>query len=139
MTLCRMDEDSVAELKQVAWLEVTGSTPKDVVIGKEYKVGFRVSLRPDAFGWEGREVYIMAKIGKRGTVSFKKVNFEGKSQGMPLPFDIPEDKLVITVTPKETAVPSDDCKLYFGMYEVWSKMWKGGLKIHHAFVVMVDE
>uniref|UniRef100_A0A1U7W917 Uncharacterized protein LOC104223875 n=1 Tax=Nicotiana sylvestris TaxID=4096 RepID=A0A1U7W917_NICSY len=24
----------------------------------------------------------------------------------------------------------DADKLYFGLYEVWSKRWKGGLKIH---------
>ncbi|KAG6395875.1 hypothetical protein SASPL_142008 [Salvia splendens] len=29
---------------------------------------------------------------------------------------------------------SDDGKLSFGLYEVWSGKWKGGLKIHHAFV-----
>lgn len=96
---------------------------------------FNVSLRADAFGWDECNVYIMAKIGKKGKFSFKKLSLNnGKSRGDK--FYIPEDGLKIQVKPNENS--SADCKLYFGMYEVWSRRWKGGLKIHHAFVEKTD-
>ncbi|KAK0578398.1 hypothetical protein LWI29_009767 [Acer saccharum] len=42
-------ETEVAELKQVSWLEITGSV--DVKAGKTYAIEFQVSMKPDAFGW----------------------------------------------------------------------------------------
>lgn len=68
-------------------MEVTGSTEKEVVPGKEYKVGFVVSLRPDAFGWDDCSVYIMAKIGKRGVSLSRKSVLQANLQiSQNLPF-----------------------------------------------------
>ncbi|XP_022994899.1 protein PHLOEM PROTEIN 2-LIKE A9-like [Cucurbita maxima] len=124
-------EDSFAELKQVNWLEVTGSTPKNLKIGAWFKVSFNVTLRPNAFGWDECNVYIMAKIGKKGHYSFKKLNLNVKQpEGR---FNIPHNELKIKVAkPKNGS--EEDLKLYFGMYEVWSNRWKGGLRIYHALV-----
>jgi hypothetical protein len=95
-----------AELIQVCWLEVTGSLQLEA--NKTYEVGFKVSLTPDAFGWNGCPVYVMAKFVEE---PYQK---------------IPEQVLSIKSETENT--------LYFGLYEVWSGKWKGGLKIHEAFV-----
>lgn len=121
------EEDSFAELKQVNWLEVTGSTSEEVEVGKWFKVSFNVTLRPNAFGWDESNIYIMAKIGKKGRFRFKKLNLHKKDPDKR--FNIPQNELKIEV-PKS----AEDPILYFGMYEVWSNRWKGGLRIHHALV-----
>ncbi|CAK9311638.1 unnamed protein product [Citrullus colocynthis] len=130
-------QEGFAELKQVCWLEVTGSTEKELVPGKQYEVRFVVSLRPDAFGWDDCSVYIMAKIGKKGSFSYKKISLAGKPTDL-TKFTIPndDDKLTIEVADPKEPKPSenDDLELYFGLYEVWTNRWKGGLRIHHAFV-----
>ncbi|KAK1556909.1 hypothetical protein Q3G72_014410 [Acer saccharum] len=79
--------ETAAELKQVCWLEITGSV--DVKAGNRYTIEFLVSMKPDAFGWSGCPVFMMAK---------------------------------------------DSNKLFFGLYEVWSGKWKGGLLIHNATI-----
>nr|AWL54297.1 phloem protein 2-12 [Boehmeria nivea] len=114
-----------AELIQVSWLEVTGSTPLDV--GSKYKINFELSLKPDAFGWNGCQVYIMAKVGKKGKYKWKKISLKD-----PKPALYPADSTleVETITEDEKKDPT----LYFGLYEVWSGKWKGGLLIHHAVV-----
>lgn len=116
-----------AELFQVSWLEVTGcvSNTEDK---KEYEVGFNVSLTPDAFGWSGSPVYILVKRGK-----------EGKFKGHKFTLDTPKENADIkaTVAKLEDGSGNDDdekTKVYFGFYEVWRGKWKGGLKIHHAFI-----
>ncbi|XP_038896030.1 protein PHLOEM PROTEIN 2-LIKE A9-like [Benincasa hispida] len=129
------NEDSFAELKQVCWLEVTGSTEKDVLVEEKYKVGFVISLRPDAFGWDDCSVYIMAKIGRRGNYSFKKMSLAALPTGKRI--TIPDDDQLIIQVPAFKP-DNDDLKLYFGLYEVWTNRWKGGLRIHHAFVEIVE-
>lgn len=99
-------------------------------------MGFNVSLRPDAFGWDECIVYIMAKIGKRGRFSFKKLSLDKESTDTP--FNIPKDELIIRM-PDEVAAAGDDKKIYFGLYEVWTKRWKGGLRIYHAYVEEIVE
>jgi hypothetical protein len=112
-----------AELIQVCWLEVTGSLQLEA--NKTYEVGFKVSLTPDAFGWNGCPVYVMAKFGKRGKYSWKRATL--KTDKVEEPYQkIPEQVLSIKSETENT--------LYFGLYEVWSGKWKGGLKIHEAFV-----
>ncbi|KAF3450038.1 hypothetical protein FNV43_RR06117 [Rhamnella rubrinervis] len=109
---CR-EKDGPADLIQVSWLEVTGTTdPLDV--GK-YEVGFRVTIKVDAFGWKNCQVFLMAKVGKKGRYNWKKVSLEGLNNK-----EIPEDKFQIDVKPE-----NDDKQLYFGLYEVWSGKWKG--------------
>ena len=46
------------------------------------------------------------------------------------PFVIPGKDLIVDTDDKN--------KISFGLYEVWSGMWKGGLKIHDARVVEID-
>ncbi|XP_022955086.1 protein PHLOEM PROTEIN 2-LIKE A9-like [Cucurbita moschata] len=128
------DPSAAAELLQVSWLEVTCSTD-NVEAGKSYRVGFNVSMAPAAFGWKGCDVYIMAKIGKAGRFVYKKMSLENKCS-VPNKFSMPEEGLIITVKPPPSSL-GDHC-LYFGMYEVWSGRWKGGLKIHHAFVEQIN-
>ncbi|XP_071920284.1 protein PHLOEM PROTEIN 2-LIKE A9-like isoform X2 [Coffea arabica] len=115
-----------AELLQVSWLEVAGSVDADPQ--KTYDVSFRVSLTPDAFGWGSYPIYIMVKRGKFGKFDWKKVyltNCDGINR--------------IHLTGKSVQngrenQGSTDRKLYFGLYEVWSGKWKGGLKIHDVTI-----
>lgn len=86
-----------------------------------------MTLRPNAFGWHESNIYIMAKIGKKGRFSFKKLNLHNRQPDER--FNIPHNELKI-----EVAKSAEDPILYFGMYEVWSNRWKGGLRIHHALV-----
>ncbi|XP_023541318.1 protein PHLOEM PROTEIN 2-LIKE A9-like [Cucurbita pepo subsp. pepo] len=125
------ENSRVAELKQVSWLEVTCSTDK-VEFGKRYKVGFNVLLRPDAFGWKGLDVYVMAKVGKAGKFFPKKVS---------LGDDHPKQKFIIPKTPLVISIDRSTAKeksIHLGLYEVWSSKWKGGLEIHNAFIEKVD-
>ncbi|KAM4088211.1 hypothetical protein ACB094_07G053500 [Castanea mollissima] len=115
-----------AELIQVSWLEVTGTY--EGVKGKTYEIGFEVSLTPDAFGWNGCHVYVMAKVGKRGKYSWKRSSLENPKSGN---FQIPFETLSIKVDDNPS---NTDNKIYFGMYEVWSGKWKGGLKIYNAVI-----
>ncbi|KAL2484121.1 Protein PHLOEM PROTEIN 2-LIKE A9 [Forsythia ovata] len=114
-----------AELLQVSWLEVSssvdGTNPQ-----KNYEIGFSVSLKADAFGWNKYPVYIMMKRGKEGEFSWKKVFLNTNNGNVNQAFEI-SGKLM-------KAADSTDTKIYFGLYEVWSGKWKGGLQIHHAFV-----
>ncbi|XP_031256713.1 protein PHLOEM PROTEIN 2-LIKE A9-like [Pistacia vera] len=117
--------DEPAELVQVSWLEVTGSVT--VTKGKKYKIWFKVSLKDGAFGWNGCPVFMMAKIGKKGRYSWKRIKpldqFYGNNNK-----EIPEEGF-------EMDVPENgDDQLFFGLYEVWSGKWKGGLLIHEAII-----
>ncbi|EXC24753.1 hypothetical protein L484_018467 [Morus notabilis] len=120
-----------AELIQVSWLEVTGTTDP-LNEEKSYKISFELSLKPDAFGWNGCQLYLMAKLGRRGRYKWTKVTF--KDQPNNRPFTVPAEDFVIKVPPSTDA---EDRKLYFGLYEVWSGKWKGGLEIHKAEVAEV--
>lgn len=94
--------------------------------GKKYQIGFKISLKADAFGWSGSPVFMMAKLGKKGRYTWRKMrplDQLGNNEA-----EIPEDKLEISVG------QLDDKQLYFGLYEVWNGKWKGGLLIHHAFI-----
>ncbi|KAM6575155.1 protein PHLOEM PROTEIN 2-LIKE A9 [Cannabis sativa] len=127
-------KNPTAELIQVSWLEVTGSTAS-LETGKKYKIQFFLSLKSDAFGWNGCQVYLMAKIGKRGKYKWSKIvlkdqNTTNSGQGTPFP----SEEFVIEVPDNVTDA---DKKLYFGLYEVWSGKWKGGLQIHKAVVSKV--
>ncbi|XP_062162761.1 protein PHLOEM PROTEIN 2-LIKE A9-like isoform X3 [Alnus glutinosa] len=119
-------EEDLAELIQVSWLEITGSY--ELELKKTYEVGFKVSYTPEAFGWNGCPVYVMAKFGKKGKYIWKRAKLTDKAEKMP--FEISEQALRITSDTENT--------LYFGLYEVWSGKWKGGLKIHEAFIKKVD-
>ncbi|KAL8491169.1 hypothetical protein ACS0TY_022991 [Phlomoides rotata] len=127
------DEESPAVLHQVCWLEVRGCV-RNVKPDKEYEVGFNISLTPDAFGWGSSKVFILVKRGQNG--KFKPTKFDLESS------IIKENTNIRVKVPaadvEKTGQNSDDLELHFGMFEVWSGKWKGGLKIHYAFVRQSD-
>ncbi|XP_057465121.1 protein PHLOEM PROTEIN 2-LIKE A9-like [Actinidia eriantha] len=119
----RTEKGGVARLLQVCWLEVTGTA--DVKTNKRYKVSFTVSLTPDAFGWSNYPVCIMARAQNKKRYIVRKVKLSDCNTNEQ-PFVIPTDDLIVDT--------DDTNKISFGLYEVWSGMWKGGLKIHDARV-----
>ncbi|KAK0578743.1 hypothetical protein LWI29_015519 [Acer saccharum] len=123
------DTEAAAELKQVCWLEITGSV--DVKAGKKYAIEFQVSMKPDAFGWSGCPVFMMAKVGKKGKYIWKKITTLDEKRASP--FSIPEASSQLTIDVSGNANAPDN-KLFFGLYEVWSGKWKGGLLIHKATI-----
>ncbi|KAL3523000.1 hypothetical protein ACH5RR_015834 [Cinchona calisaya] len=119
------DDGKPAELLQVSWLEVTGCVSTDPQ--KNYEVGFKVSLTPDAFGWGGSPIYIMVKRGKEGKFVWKENVLTNN------PHRTNEFYITTTLVKSDRqAQGSTDRKIYFGLYEVWSDKWKGGLKVHHV-------
>lgn len=114
-----------AELHQVSWLEVTGSVD-GINTTKGYEVGFSVSLNPDAFGWGSYPVCVMVKRGKEGKIAWTKAPINPNQRGQ---FEI-KGRLMKS----DGMEDSKDRKLYFGLYEVWSGKWKGGLKIYNAHI-----
>lgn len=121
----------------VSWLEVTGSFEK-IESGKTYRIGFKISFKPEAAGWDEAPVFMSAKIGKKGKTVWKRIksvnqNF-GKLKGGSEPINIPDEsdgRFEISVSP---ASLNPDTMLQFGLYEVWTGRWKTGLLIHEAFV-----
>ncbi|KAL5578526.1 hypothetical protein UlMin_020225 [Ulmus minor] len=124
------ERDNPAELIQVSWLEVTGSY--DLKDKKKCTVEFDLSLKSDAFGWNGCQVYLMAKIGRKGKYKWTKVSL--KDQTGSNRFTVPSNVL----DRDSSSSNSDDKKLYFGLYEVWTGKWKGGLQIHKAIIKPVQ-
>ncbi|KAJ7969289.1 Phloem protein 2 [Quillaja saponaria] len=121
------DPNPEAELIQVSWVEVTGKVP--VKAGKKYEISFDVALKSDAFGWNGSQVLVMAKIGKGGKYSHKSAALDAPTRTPNQKFQVPVPKLEISV-PENTENP----ELYFGLYDVWNWKWKGGLVIYNAVV-----
>uniref|UniRef100_A0A5B6ZYK4 Protein PHLOEM PROTEIN 2-LIKE A9-like n=1 Tax=Davidia involucrata TaxID=16924 RepID=A0A5B6ZYK4_DAVIN len=119
-----------AELLQVRWLEIKGSTDiRTLKPGKKYKIGFRVSLTSDAFGWGADcPILIYANIGNGW--NGRRVILDPTKRNEEL--DIPKN-LIIDVPSN----PSSDGKLQFQLYGIWGG-WKGGLKIYHAFITEVE-
>ncbi|KAI4296953.1 hypothetical protein L6164_036869 [Bauhinia variegata] len=115
-------EDGPAELIQVSWLEANGSAK--VTHGKKYRVKFEVSLKPDSFGWNGTGALIMAKVGRTGGYLYKEMTLNKTGR-----FTIPDNGLEVQV-PANASDPT----IYFGLYEVWSGKWKGGLEIYKAII-----
>ncbi|XP_047178196.1 protein PHLOEM PROTEIN 2-LIKE A9-like [Vigna umbellata] len=115
----KIPENGPAELIQVSWLEVSGVV--NITKAATYSVSFEVNVKADGFGWKGTDVLVMAKIGRNGKYKFK-ANKLNHCQNIVIPYE----RLEIRVD-----VPSD---LHFGLYEVWSGKWKGGLEIIKAVV-----
>lgn len=112
---------------QVSWLEVSGKV--GVEKNKTYAVTFHVDVKQDGFGWNGTEVLVMAKIGKKGQYVYKVANYLAPGKSLTIPRES-DSQLEIQVGQDET-----DLELHFGLYEVWSGKWKGGLEIKNAEVV----
>ncbi|KAK7327724.1 hypothetical protein VNO77_21813 [Canavalia gladiata] len=114
-------EDGGAKLIQISWLEVSGVVP----IKKEgtYRINFHVKVKEDAFGWNGPKVLVMAKVGRKGAYQYKEVTL---SAGDSLIIPSSNKPLDIKV---ENGSDTTIQELYFGLYEVWSGKWKGGLEL----------
>ncbi|KAJ0082274.1 hypothetical protein Patl1_09867 [Pistacia atlantica] len=73
---------------------------------------------------------MMAKVGAKGKSIWKKIKPVDQTT-VDTPFDIPQpdEKFIISI-------PGDkgDEELFFGLYEIWSNQWKGGLLINCATV-----
>lgn len=110
------------------WFEVK-ATYKNAKRGSKYNIGFNISLKSEAFGWESSPVFLMAKVGESGSYTWKRLYLTDMEAEKP--FNIPDNfEIVIPITAKDTT-------LQFGLYEIWGGRWKGGLCIHHAYVTKV--
>nr|TKS01365.1 hypothetical protein D5086_0000173750 [Populus alba] len=144
--------DGTAELLEGCWLDVTGSMP--ATKGKAYEISFILSMNEkNSFGWED-PVYVMARIGEEGEYTRVQIDLS-KLKGEVVEF--PPDKC--RVEPRGISSESDEKSeskarekksqtnkkgaenakndkemLYFGLYEVWTNNWKGGLRVHEAIV-----
>ncbi|KAJ9168459.1 hypothetical protein P3X46_019980 [Hevea brasiliensis] len=122
------EKEEAAELIQVCWLEVTASVKdKQIEKGKSFEIIFEIQMKDDNFGWNGCPVFMMAKAGKKGKYRWEKINLANiatepnKTK--------PEIRMSIDVKDD-----SHENTLYFGLYEVWTGRWKGGLVIYKAEV-----
>lgn len=115
----------------MCWLEVTGSiNDPQMVKGKTYEISFEVEMKEDAFGWNGSSVFMLAKAGKRGTYKGQKITLSDNKDG---------NRKRITIDKRfEVQNDNHDNTLYFGLYEVWSGRWKGGLIIYQAKVSQIS-
>ncbi|KAJ6971012.1 hypothetical protein NC653_035321 [Populus alba x Populus x berolinensis] len=120
--------DGTAELLEGCWLDVTGSMP--ATKGKAYEISFILSMNEkNSFGWED-PVYVMARIGEEGEYTRVQIDLS-KLKGEVVEF--PPDKCRVEPRGAENA-KNDKEMLYFGLYEVWTNNWKGGLRVHEAIV-----
>ncbi|KAJ0016943.1 hypothetical protein Pint_09588 [Pistacia integerrima] len=76
----------------------------------------------------------MAKIGEKGKYIWKKIKpLEQTTTANPFDIPNPDEKFIVKI-------PADkgDGQLFFGLYEIWSNQWKGGLCINYATVEEVS-
>ena len=128
-TICRNSGDP-AELLQVWWFEVSGSVPiGSVPPGTKYRITFQISLKSDAFGWNVCPVHVMAKFGKEGKNSWKKISLQAHYSE---PTSIPSTEGL------EIETEDANDTIYFGLYDIWTGHWKGGLQLHNATVEQIN-
>ncbi|XP_011040382.1 PREDICTED: protein PHLOEM PROTEIN 2-LIKE A9-like [Populus euphratica] len=135
LTICWKEEsqywsipegDGPAELLEVCWLDVSGEMP--VTKGKAYEVSFMLSMNTEnSFGWDDH-VTVMARIGKEGEYQREKIDLSKLSGEVK---EFPPDHKCRVESDKKSG---SNETLYFGLYEVWTNKWKGGLRIHEAIV-----
>ncbi|CAK7336969.1 unnamed protein product [Dovyalis caffra] len=116
------------QLLEACWLDVTGS--KTAIKGKTYEIIFKLSMNEEkSFGWYD-PVSVMAKIGEEGEYKCVKVDLSqlGKDEKV-----FPLEKFEIEFKSDDNTV-NNETELYFGLYEVWTNEWKGGLRIHEVIV-----
>ncbi|XP_011000216.1 PREDICTED: protein PHLOEM PROTEIN 2-LIKE A9-like isoform X2 [Populus euphratica] len=122
------ERDGPAELQEVCWLDVTGSMT--ATKGKAYEISFILSMNEkNSFGWED-PVYVMARIGEKG--EYTRVKIDLSKLGLKEE-EFPEEKCRVDFRSDENS-ENNKKTLYFGLYEVWTNHWKGGLRIHEAIV-----
>ncbi|ERN14807.1 protein PHLOEM PROTEIN 2-LIKE A9 [Amborella trichopoda] len=113
--------ETVAELLQVSWLEVSARVPAKMFLpSTKYEVTFHIIWKPDAFGWKDVEVYVVVWFKNKEPVDYVQVDLQ-KSKEQTVPLELGS---VSFTTPANL---EDD--MIFGLYEVWSQQWKGGLVI----------
>ncbi|MCD7470662.1 hypothetical protein HAX54_010676 [Datura stramonium] len=115
-----------AELVQVSWLEVTGWCDK-VKAGTRYEVKFELKLTRDAFGFNELPIYFMVKSGTKSI--WKKIYLTKDANVEENGSYLVPNNLTIT-----TDSANEEDKLCFGLYEVWSGKWKGGLIIQKVII-----
>ncbi|KAL9375709.1 hypothetical protein Peur_032588 [Populus x canadensis] len=122
------ERDGPAEMLEVCWLDVTGSMT--ATKGKAYEISFILSMnKENSFGWED-PVYVMARIGEEG--EYTRVKIDLSKLGLKEE-EFPAEKCRVEFRSDENA-ENNKKTLYFGLYEVWTNNWKGGLRIHEAIV-----
>nr|XP_034909689.1 uncharacterized protein LOC118045217 isoform X3 [Populus alba] len=127
-TISESSRDVTAEMLEVCWLDVTGSMT--ATKGKAYEISFILSMNEEnSFGWED-PVYVMARIGEEG--EYTRVQIDLSKLGREKE-EFPAEKCRVEFRSDENA-ENNKKKLYFGLYEVWTNNWKGGLRIHEAIV-----
>ncbi|KAJ0082273.1 hypothetical protein Patl1_09864 [Pistacia atlantica] len=122
-----------AELKRVCWLQVTGS--KKVERGKSYEIKFNISSTKNFSGWNGLPLFLMAKIGAKGKSIWKKIKpLEQTPHDKKYDIPKPEEEFIVKIPDGK-----GDEELFFGLYEIWSNKWKGGLLVNHATLKEVSK
>uniref|UniRef100_A0A6N2MJU5 Protein PHLOEM PROTEIN 2-LIKE A9-like n=1 Tax=Salix viminalis TaxID=40686 RepID=A0A6N2MJU5_SALVM len=119
------ETDGPAELLQVCWLEVKGSSPEPLSKGARYALSFKISLTENKFGWGEAPAFMMAKVGKKGRAKWARINLGDVEENTEM--EVPFGKLRFEVPSN-----AEDTILNFGLYELWTGGWKGGLLIHEA-------
>ncbi|XP_060175698.1 protein PHLOEM PROTEIN 2-LIKE A9-like isoform X1 [Lycium barbarum] len=117
-----------ATLVQVSWLEVTGWCDK-VEKGTKYDVKFELKLTPDAFGFNELPLYFMVKSGKKSIWKKLYLTKDANVEPNNVSYLVPKN---LTITTDDSTF--EDNKLCFGLYEVWSGKWKGGLIIQKVHI-----
>ncbi|XP_015063886.1 protein PHLOEM PROTEIN 2-LIKE A9-like [Solanum pennellii] len=126
------EEKDPATLVQVSWLEVTGLCDK-VEKDTKYEVKFKVKLTPDSFGFNELPLYFMVKYGSKQ--SWKKIYLTKDANVESNGSYVGPNNLTITTTDSR----SEDSNLCFGLYEVWSGKWKGGLIIEEVIIQKMNQ
>ncbi|KAJ8758623.1 hypothetical protein K2173_000344 [Erythroxylum novogranatense] len=108
------------QLVQVNWIEVTGKLPKSTFRGAsacQFEIYYIVKFQSDAFGWHS--IPIKFKVKDNGSETVKKVMFEPYRDKNQAWQEIPGG--VFKISSDWNGV------VEFGMLEVESNWWKGGI------------
>lgn len=117
--------DSVAELEQVKWLQVTGTldlTRHDHRLNpsETYEIIYHVKFKVDAFGWSSAPVTFVCGTSKTKKRGYEMVAMQ-RSRGADEWLEIHGGEF------KPGTFASG--KVEFGMLDVESEWWKGGMAI----------
>lgn len=114
------------------WMEFSAAVR--VEPGKKYAISFRIGFKADSYGYEDIPCFLMAKIGKTGLHTWKRLKQLEKQPRGPVVTPDSDD-------PYEIEVPASapDPTIYFGVYEAWAWNAKYGLLLYDATVKEVEE
>ena len=77
----------------------------------------------------------MAKFGKKGKYTWTKITLRTDYSRPTTILPSPEGLEIVT---KDAPTPNVNDTIYLGLYKVWSGKWKGGLELHNATVVQIN-